>query len=422
MLFYVVLALILLVYAFYPKSKWGGAVFLFVLFITMRRLLGPEDQLLGMLDQRLIVSILVIFTVYNSKVPGLKVGFLDKSKKYAIYLSIFSLIILIRYIDIKAGLINGDINWLSQIKTIIRDIIFIYALILIINRMYIPETFQALENGLFFGIALIVFSIIFYQIFESIGLYSIGERETELLLQKNFARLTGFRGGNPNGAAAQFNLVLAYALSKIQSTRKFTLKYKLLIVAHLIGILLFASKTGLSVAIILVLFFIFKSWNNIKSPLGVTFAIVLLGIIGYNYFGDIMEYRIERQISGEFDTAGSRFQHWRDYSDYFSEHGETFIFGYIEQTSLKQDVHNTYIGVIYDAGIISFIIIFIMLRKMYVNRKTNDKYAFDLTYLFLALLLHWVTGSIFFNYWFFLIAAASTGIPPILKQRKLIHY
>jgi len=416
MLFYFVTTLILLIYFLYPHSKWEASVLLFVALIQLSAILGIDDQLLGFIDHRSVASLMLIFTAYSKKTIIISKIKVDKIKYLALFLAIFLMIILPRYIEIKDSILINEWNLSTQIKRLVRDSIFVFSIYLIIKRMFDERTLRGLEYGLLFGLAIAISSILFYNFYINLGFYlDIGSRGDE---EGQFLRRTGFVYGDANEVARLLNITFAYVLAKIEKTKKIGIIRLFTMSLSIIGLLLVASKTGLVVFLILVLFFLFRTSKNIKKALETSLIIIITSLILYHYFGAYLEQRVEYQLTGEVDTFGSRKSYWILYMNDIIENPEYLLAGNLGAPTTHRDVHNTYLWYLFSTGLISFSIILYLFRGIYKskNRYQNNYYYFSPLYVLLALMISWITGAGQLNYWFVLIVAASPGIPIVYAK------
>lgn len=421
MLFYFITALILLFFFLYPKSKWEAAVALYVAFILQSAVLGEGDQLLGFIDHRSLVAIIIIYSAFSFRTLKIHIYALDIYKKLTIFLAIFLVVLIQRYIEIKGGILFGGLDIGIQIKRFLRDSIYIYSLYLIVIRMYDVRTLKGLENGLFIGVGISVISVIFLDFFINAGFMA---HKPDFDKGEQIIRASGFLGANPNPAAGYMNVVFGYLLAKNEYTRKFSNKHILLIFLIIISLLLYASKTGLITFIALTLLYLFKNSKSTKKRIGQGFLIFLVSILLFNYFGDTMEKRVEQQVSGEFDSLESRQSYWQIYINDIIKNPEYLLIGNLGKPTHHRNVHNTYIEYLFYAGLIVFTIILSVFWNIFKYRnlyKGNYAYYTPI-YSLLALMLSWITGAGQINFWFLLIIAASTGIPNCFAKLQTHNY
>lgn len=408
--FFAVTAIILLFYIFYPHSKWEAAVILFVAFIPQGALLGEGQQFLGVIDHRSVVSLIVIYTAYNHKT--LKSLKQDKYKLLALTMCIFIVTFLPRYIEIKDYILFGGFDILTLAKRTTRDLILAFVVYLILKRMYDYRTLKGLELGFLAGISLALISMIFYDFFLRLGFsMHIGFQYDTQVGQ---FRLTGFLGKDPNEASRFFNLVLAYILARLE--RKKIRTFDIVMVGLImVGLFIFASKTGIFIASILILLYIYRaSQKNIKKAFYQSIIVISMGLIMFNYFGNLFETRVEEQVTGEQDTYYSRQSYWVLYLNDLKENPEYLLLGNLGAPTYHRDVHNTYIWYLFYTGLINFsIIIFIFLKIFFLRKRYQSNFLYyNPVYPLVALMISWITGAGQLNYWFILIIGASAGIPP----------
>ena len=414
MLFYLVVGIILFVY-FTHRSKWEAAVLLFTAFIMQQALLGLDDQLLGFIDHRSIASILVFFTAYNKRsITVMPAKDMDKLKRTALFLGIFIIIVLTRYIEIKEGIIRGNLEMSLQLKRILREGIYMAAVYVIIRRMYDEQTLKGLENGLIAGAIIAMVSIIFAPFFIDMG-FSLHEGGRD-------NRLSGFLGLNPNNAAGVVNVLFAFVLAKNEKLNRFSFKHIVFISFLLIGLFLLASRSGFVGFLFLAFVYIIRTAKSTNAILkNVLILSVTFGTFFY-FFGDFMAERLRQYYSGENDSFSDRQGYWLLYLTDIAKNPDYLIIGNFEEPTYNRDVHNTYIHYLFFSGIFSLLIALFKFRSILTSAGKYMKweFAYSPMYATAALMISWLTGAGYMHYWFVLIIAASAGIPAkyLEKQRS----
>lgn len=413
MLFYVVSAIMVAFYFFYPRTRWENAVTLYVAAIPLLSFLGPNDQFLGFLDHRSVVSVLVIFSVYalrpapiairNSKQDGMKYS--------VIFLYVFIVIVLARYIEIKNGLIFNHLDMATQFKRLTRDLIYAFALVLIVYRMYDVRTLRGLKNGLLIGMGIIISSMLFYDFYLRLGFSLQGA--ADYLSDSDASRLTGFLGRNANGAAAVFNSVFAYVLARNERAKNFTKQDISLLMLCFIAILLCASRTGLFALAFISMLYAIRKFKNINSFFINLLVVSVVGIILFHYFGEVAAERVHQYQTGEFDTLASRQSYWKMYANDLVDNPDYLIIGNLDPPTYHRFVHNTFIHFLFSTGLVSFLILSYHFWRIYKlrNRYQENRFYYTPIYALFALLISWITGAASIYEWFVLIIAASSGIP-----------
>lgn len=422
MLFYAVTAIIILFFILYPYTKWEAAVILFVAFIIQYSLLGENEQLFGFIDHRSVVSIILIFSAYNYKTIKISKQNFDYPKRISVFLTLFFMIFIVRYIDIKEGLLHNNLDIGLQLKRLTRDLIFVFAVILIIKRLYDLRTLKGLEKGLLLGLGIALFSMIFYKFFLKSGFslhtgYHTDESE-------QYLRLTGFLGMNANQAGALFNIVYGYVLGKMEKSKKTTFSYYLLISFIIIGIFIVASRTGLIVLLLLTILYIFRTSTKMNQSFLNSIVVITLGLAFFHFFGDYMETRVNQQISGEFDTFSARQGYWILYLNDIINNPEYLIIGNLGDPTYHRSVHNTYLEYLFYGGVITLLIVMYKFWQIYKSRVQYKLYYLSYTpiYILLALMISWITGAGQFNYYFIILIAASAGIPMNYAKHQIDYF
>lgn len=409
------LSVIFLYFIFSKESQWGKVVFLFSALILYNGILNPEDEILGFIDHRFIVSFLLIIIVYNNpKLPAIPFKFWDLGKKYAFILGIFLLIFYNQYILLKDNIIEGSPEIFNVLKRFTREAIFMFAVYHIIARLYSSITFYSILKGIYFGIFLAVVSIIFWQFFELVGFkINTGLGEENL-------RITGLLDWQQNQAAGLFNIVYGYVLGINDNKRVFKIGDILLIGVILLGLLLIASKMGLIVFVIISLVYIFRNRKDIKKSTLQALLILLVFIIGYIFAGDEMTNRIQLQLTGEQDTFSSRLHHWKVYLTDIYLNPRYLIIGNLDKIDYQRATHNTYIQILYNGGIFVFIWTLMLFYKLYKTHSfySTNPFYFHIGYSLLANFLAMLTGAALINIWLILIIACSSGILNLTNPKE----
>ncbi len=409
MLFYLVTIIILLLYVVYPSSKWEASVFVFTAFSIQVAILGETEQFLGFIDHRSVVTVMVIIDAFRSKKHIIKSKYLDIYKNIALFLGVFILIVLLRYINIKSSFISGQFELLILFKRIIRDAISFYAIYLIFKRMYDKRTLKGLENGLLLGMIIAIGSIFFTDFFKNVGF----EMHQGVIHEGIETRSSGFLGLNANNAGALYNIVYGYILAKSEKRAKMSPKYLIFIVLICTGLLMVASKTGLIVFLVLTLLYMYRTMTSSKTFFIKSILIITISLTLYNLFGDLLRERVRMQITGEFDSLAGRQSYWLMYLKDIYQNPEYLIIGNLGKPTYHRSVHSTYLGYLFYGGIIPISIILFKFWEIYKHRlqfQLNYLYYIPL-YSLLALIISWTTGAGSINYWFVLIIGASVGIP-----------
>jgi hypothetical protein len=422
MQFYIVTGFIMLYYILAPNSSWSNALTLFSAMIIHGMILGSGTELFGFIDHRLVVSSLIIFTAKIHQPQKIKVTpSLDTLKKNSLLLFILITVVYLNYIDLKNYIFNidyeilfggGTNNPLVIVKRIVRDIFFFYTFLIIFHRINEIKYHKAIEKGFLYGLVLAILSMLFYQQLNNLGFALKGG------IDQQQHRLTGFMGVNANHAAAILNTLYGYILGKFEKKQFFSRRYLLISVLIIMGLIIVASKTGLTVFLILTALFLFKNYKKIsKVSLRIT-VILIIGLFLYNEFGSYLEYRVERQISGEFDSLRGRFDYWGMYLNDIKENPLYLLFGNLDPPTYYRSVHNTYIEILFFGGLIPIIMLIKLLRNIVKDRKyyLNNPASFDPLYSILAVFISWMTGAGHYNYWILLIIGMSSGIAYLNKN------
>lgn len=423
--FFIVTILIILYYAIAPYGKWNNVLTLFSALMIHGMILGAGTEFLGFIDHRIVVSLLVIFVANQNFKNQITIPFkyFDKQKKYAIYFFILFSIFIERYIEVKNSVLDIDYIVLFQetsyftiLKRLSKELLNLYALLLIFKNLYHPGAFMAIERGFFYGMILAIVSMLLFNQLAMLGFTlsgGIGEQNL---------RLTGFLGLNANHAASIFAMLYGYVLAQYEKKKAFSWKYIVMISLVIVGIMLTASKTGLVIFGLITGLFLLKNYQNVNIIIFRMFFILIVGLGLFQLFGDYLAYRVEEQLSGEDDTLAARIGYWISYLNDIKENPNYLIFGNLKSPTYYRSVHNTYIEVLFFTGLIP---IFILFRLMYKSLKywkyyQYNIYSFNPTYSLVALFVSWITGAGFLNFWILLMMGMSAGIPKAIVEQKII--
>lgn len=325
-------------------------------------------------------------------------------------------------------LLLGLVFLISSLKstTYSQAIIFSIAFICIIISMIILKQEKNLNYRLLFNLILIfssihVFSTILYQLFPS----SIQKILPYILSEKDLARnlyefnynsiicgITPIQGLN----ALYISSYLMVVFSKLLNDKKNKFVNILLLIFGFIALFL-TSKRGLLLANItsIILLFLYNRWKNNKINIFDTFksAIVILLIIFVgifivnNYFPESLQiferFKQNDYLTGRgilWQTAWDDFlsNHFPNGSGLFSSRLLLLI-----HTGSSNDVHNIYLQILVELGIIGFIIFFInivyvvkRIIKITINEK-NKNIIFPSVYIIIVFLIYGFTGNWFFD-------------------------
>jgi len=423
--FLIVSIIIFFYYFFASKNKWDNAVTLFTTFIILSGIFAAKDQLFGIIDHRIIVSILIILTYYfyPQNLITVKYKYLDKNKKYSIILIIIAISVM-RYIEIKNLFLDidyillfNDEDLITILKRTAKGLLFIFSSYLIIKRLYNYKTYKSIEKGFLFGLSLAILSMIYPNIFLQWGFtLEMGIDEGK--------RLTGLLGMQSNQAGALFNIIYGFLLAKKDGNLKFEIHEIVIITLIIIGLIIIASKAGLVIFITLTFVYLVRNKISFKS-LTKTILVSALAISLFYGYGNYFAKRISDQMSGEEDTFGARVNKWQIYIKNIQNNPNYLFFGNDSPPQgTNRAPHNHYIYIIFFSGVIPF---YIFLRSFYKIATQNKKYkannlSFSPIYSLLALLIAWGSGALLLNYWAILVFSMSAGIPKVYEKINTSKY
>lgn len=223
-----------------------------------------------------------------------------------------------------------------------------------------------------------------------------------------YGRYSGFYI-NPNGAG--FICIIGYAACYGVDNKKFKLIFQLLFT--IAGILTFSRTFMLLWFVITLISTFVKKENFLNLGLGFLMLVLLLSITSFLDLNTVRLSMIENIVSGDIGapnstiSSGSRMDTWKEYYDIILQNP---IFGNGNKAlsgvdGIKQGVHNSYLMIIGESGIISFLIfVSIYLGFMVKGVKIISS---NPTLLYIAIALFsilFVTHTIFTNYFLLFIS------------------
>lgn len=396
-----------------PSKSWSIAVITFMTVVIIRSLLPGYYRILGFITiDNIAVGFLVGTALLDQTVKITEFRKLDVQKRLAFYIAILMFLLFHRFLEVKTllfpDLVYGDITVGLQtiFKRTMRDALILIAVYFILVKSYDRKTYQALEVGILLGVVISAMSALLVPQLLQIGFIPL-VRESRMT-----TRYSGFLGMNPNQAAMFYNIVYAFCLARLEVTTKRRALYYTSIVFACLGILMGASKTGVIVAAALSMLFFFRNVTSFRR--GIIPALIVFTIFWVNYerYGQTIEKRIEMQLSGEYDTLGSRMSYWKLYGIDIAEKPHYLLIGNLNPRPTHRSPHNYYLYILFFGGMLFFLPNAIIIYRLIRNRKIcSNIYSFSVLYPLSALLLSWITSSSSFSIWFPIILAMSSGIP-----------
>ncbi len=416
MLFSIVVSFLVVYFLIYPKSKWEASVSMFTGMIMLFAVLGDNDQI-WIIDHRVIATLFLFYAAYTYRVTTINKKDFDTYKKIALFLAIFLFVIVSRQIEFKTHYINDRLVLGDQFKRLLRDSIYVFAVFIIIKRLYDKRTLRGVENGILLGLVLALVSMLFYDFFDSMGFsLHMGDSVDKEIVN----RQTGFLGENPNSASLIFNTVIGYVFARNEKKMGFSKIHLTLLIVSVIGVLIVASRAGLVALSLITFLYIYRSTSNIKAIISKSIVVLMVGFIGFHFFGDYMLHRVDQYQTGEDNTLETRQEYWLLYLNDIVENPEYLIIGNLGNPTYGRDVHNKYIQYLFYAGLIVFSIIMYNFWKIYKyrNKYSQNEGYYTPIYMLFALLVSWITGAGTVSFWFVLLIAASAGVPKQMVSNK----
>jgi len=412
-----VYVLVLILGSTFFKLKWlENITFAFVVLLPMKAIVHPNDYIFYRISpDDLSVAGFLIAYYFFANYRLIKFRKIDESKKYTFYFIVILIFCLNYYINIKANYwVGTDATGLRpeevQAFQIIRDLIIIYSIILIFKLIYDERMYWAIEKGLLFGTAIIALSMSFSDYFSIIGLHS------------GFAvhgRTSGFLNDNPNVAGAYLSIFIGYFIGRIENYNSniINLKYYIIVLfIAIIGIFATASRTSLIALFFVFSYFLFKNSfvGNIRQKVVGLFLIFAL-LIAFIEFGSMMEDRVNTAMSSEGETLQTRFLHWALYFEDLMYNKDYLIYGNTKPIQHWGDVHNLYLYLTWNAGLIYLLIFIFLIRKISKSTRFNRNFYFkiDILYLIIPLIVSGFTSSHIIRINYLLAFALASGLPNV---------
>lgn len=406
MIFIVVILFAFVLGIILKNTGWPLIVFSFVILLPMTALLPDDEALLGFIDPQHFVAVLLISTFYiQGNYHSTKIRKLNIQRKRALILMLIFTLTLSYVRQIKLFLISS-INIDSLPKTIIRDMLLAWAIVLIIRRMNDRRIYKAVTKAIIIGGIIIGISIYFYY-----QITSISNLGTGMVVEE---RKSGFLSLNPNGAGAYCAIIIGFCLAYIEKERKKRIFYYICIALSLLGIIGTASRTAFITSIALFGIYLIRSKMSFKKIVLPVLILIPTSIFIYSKTGDLMSERIDESLQGKgASSLLHRYQIWGIYFEDIKNKPHYLFFGNTDRQPTIYGHHNYFLYLIWSFGVF---IVCLFLLLVYKILKYNNDYSnygsFAIVYSIFAFLSTSYAGADHPNYILVLIIALSIGIIP----------
>ena len=280
------------------------------------------------------------------------------------------------------------------------------------------------------GFVVAVSSLVYYMA----GLFSLGfnfsgngVESYGVLLDRNVPRLEGVASGDPNFSALIFSLFLAFAMLGRSGIITKVMLSIVIILTFSRGAFLALLATTLIFAVIP-----FRRSFNLKVIKGVLVYLAIL-VIGISLVHNFTSIDVIGTVTGRFDEAADdngsgRLDKWQDAGQTFMQY-PLFGIGANSSVSYNQDnyglanyVHNTYIEVGSELGIVGFMVyalsILLALRSAYLCMRRGSSIPWTILILVLMqmLFLSMMTSEVYMIVLFIIFAYSVE-----LGEGRMVH-
>ena len=403
--------LYLILFILFLQNNYRVFIFLFpILFhFNLDFFLPSEAQLLGFIDLAEINAILMIIIVQkNFKKTQYNIN-LRKYQKAAIFY-ILICILFETYYAIKIPFVSHlETDYFSIIRSTLRWSMYIYAFIVLIQRMNNKMILNIIDNSL------VIFAIIFSaSTIISKHLYQSG---TEIGISAGLVvRAVGlFEGGDENVLASLLAMLFGYFLANIEKGRN-KKSYYIAMALIVIGIINTGSRGGLIGLFFVIIIYIVKNrtrtWHVNIVILSITFLLLF-------YFGTPIIDRLllrsadmHGQSSTQYYGLYGRIYKWEAYINDLIKHPLYLIAGdYLPKpTWMRFSPHNVFIKMLYFGGLLFFIPFVKNLISIIKLKNSKNPNNYSLFYVMIPLLIMYMELNTVFYFSVPLFIMMSYGI------------
>lgn len=391
------------------KNRGSLAIIMFIVLGILSSIIDPKYYFFGFISPDNI-SVLVVIIVGFLGVKNTKKfkNWSPLQKKAFIFYIILSFLFSIQ-INIKDVYLFGNLTTDILFKRLFRDFLILFGFYNIIKWSENTFFLDSLRKGFLITIILGALSAVFPIFFESIGLVPSTQFFSNELYGE-FARNTGFFGGNANYVSISVNLIAAWSMAMMSVTKKYKNTHLVILLFSFLAILSMASKNAIAVFSLNFLLFIVFNLSFFLKKIYLSGMMIVSFFLLFNFYGETILNRIDGQESGEEDTFSTRVVYWKLYSQNFINHSEYYLFGKNDKVRIhKQNPHNLYIFITYYGGLV-FILPILYLLAVFVrySYRYRKRLAYPIMYCLIAFIVGELTSHGLPNFLFpLLIASAS---------------
>lgn len=394
---------------------------LYIFFLPITPILPDSANLFGILGIDEIVSIGILFYIFERKIPQEKQTSIQK-----IVVKILFLIFLYNVYRLGKNTFfgNSQTDWAYFGKNCIKYSLRFLPLIYIVTRLNYLAVRNYVLAGAFMSIIAISLSMYFNDFLSQHGILVkegfLDQEGTGALRIRGIFRSDG---GDVNSAGVFMAIAFGYVIGLIEKGEK--LKYFIpLLLASLIGVFLTASRTAMISILFVVVLFAFMNW---KKPQGlkVIGIVLLLLLITSPFIYSAIQRFYSQSFGAAFDSTRDvgRAVYYKVYGNYFLSHPISLVTGFIEKINFNRAPHNSFVKMTYDAGLLFSITYLFYLIKLFRSCKLETS-RFNFLYIFVPLIFILLTvselgASIYF--WIFISAIPFLNDPNLNEDIGKVH-
>lgn len=398
---------------------------LYVIILPTNGIISKEFSVFGILGIKQIVSLFAFFYLLTISKKNDEKSIIEISKPLKILFSIYIVYgVYTAFKNAYFGLEEYDLRFafLKSGNILIMNV----PLLFLIDKIQSSKVLNSVSIGAVFGIINMIIFVLISPMLSDFGIKTIGLESTEFD-NSSYSRYAGVMAdGDSNTMGAFMVLCFGFMLNQYEYYRKY-------IVYGLIGftllcIALSGSRTAfLSLMVIAFLFYVRDRNSKLKIQLFVIF--ICLIIVSLPLWQMVIDRLALSNNQLETDTSSNRIGKWILYMTYIIQNPETFVYGTEKELRIGWNdryhaVHNVYIQVLYNAGLLfvialwwSYFIIIKQWKKMKIQQ--NLWYVF-LPFLFITMTVSDI-GIIYYTVLFLVLMPAQYKLVSIqaLKEIKI---
>lgn len=375
-------------------------LFLFALYLPLNGIFYKSTYLFGVINFDIITSLIALFVLIQ--LPGM----VAPDKKQSILISIISLMwIYITYTYFRLAYTGASsLKLIDSVHKAVYYSLHYFPLLLIVRKWYNPMVRKNILLGIQTSIVFLTTTLLISPILSSLGLKlgMVNDFFGEISKYRHF----GFFGlGDANSLGVLFTIYIGYLFIKNERNKKeklFNFEY----ICSIIGILFTASRAAIIALAIIHIIYFFRNRNEKTIRLVLVMSLVFIAIL------PISRYSFSRfsNINTQFDlnTTSNRIGKWIVYYDYMMERPKSLLFGANEAIIIGKEAraaHNAYIQMVFNAGVIPVVFLFLFFWLYYRHSKKNKDVGVKSTnyYLVIPFVLNTVSVSEWGTFYYFII-------------------